>query len=41
VFGFVGATIGIAYWPIIGALVCAGAAVAITGRRVDRLRREG
>ena len=40
VFGFVGATVGIVYWPIIGALVCAGTAVAITGKRVGRLRRE-
>lgn len=39
-FGFIGATIGIAYWPIIGALVCAGMAIAMTRRRVDRLRHE-
>ncbi len=39
-FGFVGATIGIVYWPIIGAMVCAGVAVALTGKRVNRLRRE-
>jgi hypothetical protein len=40
VFGFVGATIGIVYWPLVGALVCGGVAIAITGGRVDRLRRE-
>jgi hypothetical protein len=40
VFGFVGATIGIAYWPIVGALVCAGTAVVVTGQRANRLRRE-
>jgi hypothetical protein len=40
VFGFVGATVGIVYWPIIGALVCAGTAVVLTGQRVNRLRRE-
>ena len=39
-FGFLGASLGIFYWPIIGALVCAGVAVAITGRRVGQLRRE-
>ena len=40
VFGFLGASLGIFYWPIIGALVCGGVAVAITGRRVGRLQRE-
>ena len=40
VFGFVGATVGIVYWPIIGALVCAGTAVVLTGQRVNRLRQE-
>src|SRR3954465_4070666 len=40
VFGFLGASLGIVYWPIIGALVCAGTAIAITGRRVGRLSRE-
>jgi hypothetical protein len=40
VFGFLGASLGIFYWPIIGALVCAGVAVAITGGRVGR-RHEG
>jgi len=39
-FGFIGATVGIAYWPLVGALVCAGMAIAITGRRVNRLRQE-
>ena len=38
-FGFLGASLGIFYWPIIGALVCGGVAVAITGRRVSVLRR--
>ena len=40
VFGFLGASLGIVYWPVIGALVCAGTAVAITGGRLGRLRRE-
>lgn len=40
VFGFLGAFLGIFYWPIIGALVCAGTAAVITGRRVASLRRE-
>jgi hypothetical protein len=40
VFGFVGATVGIVYWPIVGALVSAGTAVVLTGQRVNRLRRE-
>jgi len=39
-FGFVGATIGIAYWPLVGALVCAVTAAVLTGQRVNRLRRE-
>jgi hypothetical protein len=39
-FGFLGASLGILYWPVIGALVCAGLAIAITGRRIARLRRE-
>ena len=39
-FGFLGASLGIFYWPVFGALVCAGVAVAITGRRVGRLQRE-
>ena len=38
-FGFLGASLGIFYWPIIGALVCGGLAVAITGRRVSSLSR--
>src|ERR671936_199347 len=40
VFGFIGASLGIVTWPIIGALVCAGTAITITGRRLGRLRRE-
>lgn len=40
VFGFLGASLGIFYWPVIGALVCGGVSVAITGRRVGRLQRE-
>lgn len=40
VFGFLGASLGIFYWPVIGALVCAGTATLITGRRVARLRGE-
>ena len=40
VFGFLGASLGIFYWPIVGALVCGSVAVAITGRRVGRLQRE-
>lgn len=39
VFGFLGASLGIFYWPLIGALVCGGVAVAITSRRVTVLRR--
>jgi hypothetical protein len=39
-FGFVGASLGILYWPIIGAIVCAITAIAITSRRVGQLRRE-
>lgn len=38
-FGFLGASLGVFYWPIIGALVCGGMAVAITGRRVSLLSR--
>jgi hypothetical protein len=33
-FGFVGATLGLAYWPLIGALVCAAAAFFSLGRRL-------
>ena len=40
VFGFLGASLGIFYWPIVGALICAGTATLITGRRVARLRGE-
>jgi hypothetical protein len=32
-FGFVGATLGLLYWPLIGAAVCAGAAFFALGRR--------
>lgn len=32
-FGFVGATLGLVYWPLIGAAVCAGAAFFSLGRR--------
>jgi len=39
VFGFLGASLGIVYWPVIGALICAGTAFAITGGRVGRLGR--
>jgi hypothetical protein len=38
-FGFLGASLGIFYWPIIGALICGGVAVVITGRRVSTLSR--
>ena len=40
VFGFLGASLGIFYWPVVGALICAGTATLITGRRVARLRGE-
>jgi hypothetical protein len=33
-FGFVGATLGLVYWPLIGALVCFGAAFFSWGRRL-------
>jgi len=33
-FGFVGATLGLVYWPLIGALICAGAAFVSLGRRL-------
>ncbi len=33
-FGFIGATLGLLYWPLIGALVCAGAAFLALGRRL-------
>jgi hypothetical protein len=39
-FGFLGASLGIFYWPVVGALVCAGVAAAITSGRVARLRRD-
>ena len=40
VFGFLGASLGIVYWPLIGLLVCAGTAAMITGGRLTRLRQE-
>jgi hypothetical protein len=33
-FGFIGATLGLVYWPLIGAAVCAGAAFFSLGRRL-------
>ena len=33
-FGFVGASLGLVYWPLIGALVCAAAAFFSLGRRL-------
>ena len=41
VFGFLGASLGIIYWPVVGALVCAAAALMITGGRLGRLGRDG
>src|SRR5712692_7179309 len=35
-FGFVGATFGLVYWPLIGAAVCAIAAVYLTAKSVAR-----
>ncbi len=32
-FGFVGASLGLLYWPLVGALVCAITAFAVTPRR--------
>lgn len=32
-FGFVGATLGLVYWPLIGAAICFGAAFFALGRR--------
>ena len=32
VFGFVGASLGLVYWPLVGALVCAATAFAVTSR---------
>jgi hypothetical protein len=32
-FGFVGATLGIAYWPLVGAGLCFAFALYFTGRR--------
>jgi hypothetical protein len=33
-FGFVGASLGLLYWPLIGAAICAGAAFLSLGRRL-------
>ena len=33
-FGFVGATLGLAYWPLIGAAICFAAAFFSLGRRL-------
>jgi hypothetical protein len=33
-FGFIGATLGLAYWPLIGAVVCFAAAFFSRGRRL-------
>jgi hypothetical protein len=33
-FGFVGASLGLLYWPLIGAVLCAGAAFFSLGRRL-------
>ena len=33
-FGFIGATLGLVYWPLIGALVCFAAAFFALGRRL-------
>jgi hypothetical protein len=33
-FGFVGATLGLVYWPLIGAAICAAAAFFSLGRRL-------
>jgi len=33
-FGFVGATLGLIYWPLIGAAICFGAAFFSLGRRL-------
>lgn len=32
-FGFVGASLGLLYWPVVGALVCAATAFLLTPRR--------
>ena len=34
VFGFVGASLGLLYWPLVGALVCAITAFAATSSRI-------
>ena len=31
-FGFVGASLGLLYWPVVGALVCAATAFVVTSR---------
>ncbi len=33
-FGFVGATIGLLYWPVVGAAICFGVALISLGRRL-------
>jgi hypothetical protein len=33
-FGFIGATLGLVYWPLIGAAICLGAAFFSLGRRL-------
>jgi hypothetical protein len=33
-FGFIGATLGLVYWPLIGVVICAGAAFFSLGRRL-------
>jgi hypothetical protein len=34
-FGFVGASLGLIYWPVVGVMVCAVAALTMTGRRSE------
>lgn len=36
VFGFLGASLALVYWPVVGAIVCAVTAMAVTGRRFTR-----
>lgn len=31
-FGFIGASLGLLYWPVVGALVCAATAFAVSAR---------
>ncbi len=35
-FGFLGASLGLLYWPVVGAIVCVVTALAVTGRRLTR-----